>query len=149
MKTISTRAGILIIVSFAMIALGLSFLLSHLPRRSEWERYRIEYPEKAIQANLRQVALAAAVYLRSHNDEAVTYADLLRDGQVIDRPIKPVLGEDYRTVRLSRTASEVEITTKDGRTITCRFGSLGIGGISPSPVGLPPGDDLNAYRDMR
>jgi len=147
MKTISTRTGILVIVSFAVIAFGLSYLLSHLPRQSEWERYRIEYPERAIHANLRQVALAAAVYLRSHNDEAVTYADLLRDGQVIDRPIKPVLGEDYSTVRLSRTASDVEITTKDGRTITCRFGSLGVGGISPSPVSLPPANDLNAHRD--
>lgn len=147
MRTISTRTGILVIVSFSVVAFSLSFALSRLPRRSEWERYRIEYPERAIRANLRQVALAASVYLRSHNAQEVTYADLLRDGQVIDRPIKPVLGEDYRTVRLSRAATKVEIQTKDGQTVTCEFGSLGVGGIGPSPVSLPPANDLNAYRD--
>lgn len=147
MRTISTRTGILVIVSFSVVAFSLSFALSRLPGRSEWERYRIEYPERAIRANLRQVALAASVYLRSHNAQEVTYADLLRDGQVIDRPIKPVLGEDYGTVRLSRTATKVEIQTKDGQTVTCEFGNLGVGGIGPSPVSLPPANDLNAYRD--
>ena len=57
MKTIRTRTGIIVIVSFAIIAFSLSYLLSMLPGRSEWERFRAEHPEKAIQANLRQVCL--------------------------------------------------------------------------------------------
>ncbi|MDI6451061.1 hypothetical protein [Anaerobaca lacustris] len=147
MRTIRTRTGIIIIVAFATVAFSVSFALSRLPRKSEWERFRVEYPERAIRANLRQVALAASVYLRSHRADEVTYADLLRDGRVIDRPIKPILGEDYHTIRLPRTASKVDVVTKDGQTITCEFGTLGIGSIGLSPVGLPPEDDFNIHRN--
>jgi hypothetical protein len=136
MKTIRTRTGILVIVSFAVIAFSLSFLLSKLPRDSQWQRYRTEYPEKAIRANLKQVVLAASAYLMRHDISEVTYGELLRAGQLIERPIEPVLGEDYHAIRLSRADTKVSVVTKDGRTITYEFGTLGVGGISPSPSGM-------------
>ncbi len=143
MRTIRTRTAVIIIVAFATVAFSVSFALSRLPRKSEWERFRIEYPDRAIRANLRQVALAASVYLRSHRVDEVTYADLLRDGRIISQPIEPILGEDYYTIRLARTASKVDIVTKDGQTITCEFGTLGIGSIGFSPVGVPPESNLS------
>lgn len=137
MKTIPTRTGILLIVSFAIIAFSGSFLLSKLPRDNQWQRYRSEHPEKAIRANLKQVVLAASMYLRSRDTNEVTYEDLLRAGRLIESPIEPVLGEDYRTIRLSRADTKVQVVTKDGRTIIYEFGTLGAGGISPSPSGMP------------
>ncbi len=138
MKTIRTKTGVLVIVSFAVIAFSGSFLFWKLPRRSEWDRYRAEYPEKAIRANLKQVVLAAGVYLRSRNVDEVTYDELLKVGQIISKPIDPVLGEDYHTIRLSRSDTKVEVVTKDGKTITYEFGTFGTGGISGSPS-LPGG----------
>jgi hypothetical protein len=138
MKTIRTKTGVLVIVAFAVIAFSGSFLLSKLPRRSEWERYRTVYPEKAIRANLKQVVLAGGVYLRSHSVDEVTYDELLKVGQLISKPIDPVLGEDYRTIRLSRSDTKVEVVTEDGRTITYEFGTFGTGGISSS-LSLPGG----------
>ncbi len=137
MKTIPTRTGMIVIVSFAIIAFSLSFLLSKLPGRSEWERYRTQYPEKAIQANLRQVVMAGSAYLRSNRVPEVTYEDLLRDGRFLERAVDPVLGEDYRTIRLSSRDTKVAVVTKDGRTITYEFGTLSMGGIDPGPVNLP------------
>lgn len=149
MKKIRTRTGILIILAFTIMAFSLSFGLSRWAPKSEWHRFRIEYPERAIRANLRQVVLAASVYLRSHHAEKVTYTDLLQNGQIIDRPIDPVLGEDYHTICLSRTDTKVEVVTKDGRTVTCEFGILGVSSIGPNAVALPPADDLNVYRDTQ
>lgn len=137
MKTIRTRTGILVIVSFAIIAFSLSFLLSKLPTASHWQRYRNEYPEKAIQANLKQVVMAASFYLRSRGVNEVTYEDLLRDGELMEQPIEPVLGEDYRTIRLSPGDTKVEVVTKDGKTITYEFGTSGIGRINPGSLGPP------------
>ncbi|HNY78799.1 MAG: hypothetical protein RBS72_14535 [Sedimentisphaerales bacterium] len=137
MKTIRTRTGIIVIVSFAIIAFSLSYLLSMLPGRSEWERFRAEHPEKAIQANLRQVVMAGGAYLRSHRVPEVTYEDLLRDGEFLSRPVDPVLGEDYRTIRLSSKDTKVAVVTKDGRTITYEFGTLSVGGIDLGPL-VPP-----------
>lgn len=136
MKTIRTRTGIIVIVSFAIIAFSLSFLLSTLPGRSEWERYRKQYPEKAIQANLKQVVMAGSAYLRSNRVPEVTYEDLLRDGRFLEQAVDPVLGEDYRTIRLSLKDTKVAVVTKDGKTITYEFGTLGVGGIDPGPVNL-------------
>jgi hypothetical protein len=131
MKAIRTKTGILVIVSFAMIAFSLSFILSRLPGDSHWQRYRAEHPEKAIQANLRQVVLAATFYLRRHDVNEVTYEDLLHSGELIEQPIKPVQGEDYHTIRLSRTDTKVEVVTRDGKTITYEFGTLGAGQMNP------------------
>ena len=137
MKTIRTRTGIIVIVSFAIIAFSLSFLLSTLPRRSEWERFRAEHPEKAIQANLKQVVMAGGAYLRSNRVPEVTYEDLLRDGKFLSRPVDPVLGEDYHTIRLSSKDTKVAVVTKDGRTIMYEFGTLSGGGIDLGPL-VPP-----------
>jgi len=144
MKTIRTRTAIAIIVAFGIVAFSVSFAVSRLPRKSEWERFRVEYPERAIRANLRLVVLAAAAYLRTHDADEITYDDLLRHGQVIDRPIEPVLGEDYHTIRLSRADAKVDIVTQDGRTVTCEFGTFGVGPIGAGPVRLPPPEDFNA-----
>ncbi|HRS12137.1 MAG TPA: hypothetical protein P5068_10340 [Sedimentisphaerales bacterium] len=138
MRTIPTRTGIIVIVSFAIIAFSVSFLLSKLPGRSEWERYRTQYPEKAIQANLRQVVMAGSAYLRSNRVPEVTYEELLRDGRFLEHAVDPVLGEDYRTIRLSSKDTKVAVVTKDGRTVTYEFGTLSAGGIDPGPVNLPP-----------
>lgn len=138
MRTIPTRTGIIVIVSFAIIAFSVSFLLSKLPGRSEWERYRTQYPEKAIQANLRQVVMAGSAYLRSNRVPEVTYEELLRDGRFLEHAVDSVLGEDYRTIRLSSKDTKVAVVTKDGRTITYEFGTLSVGGIDPGPVNLPP-----------
>ena len=137
MKTIRTRTGIIVIVSFVIIAFSLSYLLSMLPGRSEGERFRAEHPGKAIQANLRQVVMAGGAYLRSHRVPEVTYEDLLRDGEFLSRPVDPVLGEDYRTIRLSSKDTKVAVVTKDGRTITYEFGTLSVGGIDLGPL-VPP-----------
>lgn len=131
MKAIRTKTSILVIVSFAVIAFSLSFILSKMPGDSHWQRYRAEHPEKAIQANLKQVVLAAAVFLRDRGVNEVTYEDLLRNGQLIEQPIEPVLGENYHTIRLSPTDTKIEVVTKDGKTITYEFGTLGAGQMNP------------------
>ncbi len=125
MKTISTKTAIVVIVSFAGLCTALVFAASKLPKTSHWERYRIEYPEKAIQANLRKIVFAAQYHMRSNRVDEARYKDMIGTGIFLDKPIEPILGEDYSTICVTGKDTKIEVVTKDGKTISIEFDPLG------------------------
>ena len=70
----------------------------------------------AIEANLRQVEAAAALYLVL-NDTGTVYGSSLFDGETAERPAT-VVGEDYDLVMIEDGATQVSVTTPGGQEVT-------------------------------
>lgn len=125
MKTIGNKTAIVVIVSFTALCAVVVLAVSRLPRTSHWQRYRQEYPEKAIRANLREVLFAAQGYMREHGVNEARYKDMVGNAIFLDEPIEPILGEDYNTLCVTGQDARIEVVTKDGKTIGIDFEPLG------------------------
>ena len=139
MRTISTKTAVLTILSFTALCVAVVLLASKLPRTSHWDRYRTAYPEKAIQANLREVVFAATDYMRRHGVSEARYEDLVGASIFLDKPIEPVLGEDYNSICLTNQDTKLEVLTRDGTPVRIDFKPLAVSGIGPLPEPNRPG----------
>ncbi len=72
---------------------------------------------RAIYDNLHQLAVAAAQFFRETGKARATPADLVGPGKYIE-VLRPVMGEDYDSVRIERGSSSLSVTTPAGETTT-------------------------------
>lgn len=144
MKTISNRTAFVVIVSFAALCAVIVFAASNRPRTSQWKLYQKQYPEKAIRANLRKVIFAAKGYMRSHRVDKAPYPDMVGKTLFLDKPIEPILGEDYNTICVTGQDTRIEVVTKDGRTIFITFDPLGTFTAGPAMMPMPPRAEPNS-----
>jgi len=138
MKTISNRTAFVVIVSFAALCGVFVFSASKWPRTSHWKQYQRQYPEKAIRANLRKINFAAKDYMRSHRVDKAPYPDMVGKSLFLNKPIEPILGEDYNTICVTGQDTRIEVVTKDGRTIFITFDPLGTFTAGPAMMPMPP-----------
>lgn len=124
MITISTKTAILVISSFAALCIAGVLMLSGLPRTSHWEHYRSTYPEKAIQANLREIVFAATDYMRYNDVSEARYKNMVGTSAFLKKAIEPVLGEDYDSICLRSQDTKLEVVTKHGTPVSITFRPL-------------------------
>lgn len=83
-----------------------------------FQKVRVQSREKAITNNLRMVASAGQQYILEEGAVKVTYKQL--EGEYF-APLESVAGEDYTGLVVSEEGGELEVTTKDGNTITYTY----------------------------
>jgi type IV pilus assembly protein PilA len=84
-----------------------------------FQKVRTNSQEKTIHNNLRQFSAAAQQHMLEHATTSATYADVVgpEDGKYI-RELKPVRGEDYTSLVLKESDTEISVTTADGKVIS-------------------------------
>ncbi|MGC4071032.1 MAG: hypothetical protein QM760_00625 [Nibricoccus sp.] len=84
-----------------------------------FQKVRDNSQEKTIQNNLRQFQAAAQQHMLEHNKTSASYADVVgpEEGKYI-RQLTPVLGEDYTSLVLKDSDTEISVTTADGKVIS-------------------------------
>jgi Tfp pilus assembly protein PilE len=76
--------------------------------------------EKAVTANLRQIASAAMQYMLDEGVEAVTYDDIVGPGKHIES-IESVVGEDYSDIVVTYDMMEISVMLPSGKMVTYQF----------------------------
>ena len=85
---------------------------------AEAQQAEMQRQGKAIELNLRQLASAGQQYMLDKGVTEASYQDLV--GTATDnyiRSIAPVAGENYESMTIYQTTTQVSITTPDGRVV--------------------------------
>jgi hypothetical protein len=84
-----------------------------------FQKVRMNSHQKMIQNNLRQFNAAAQQYMLETGKTSAGYTDLVgpEDGKYL-RELKPVDGEDYESLVLKVSDTEISVTTAKGKTVT-------------------------------
>jgi hypothetical protein len=101
------------------IAGGYSAVLSSARAKAE-EAGKAGGPEPAVQANLRQISLAALAWFIDHPDAArVSSADLI-EAELLFEP-ESVAGESYKDLTVERKGGTLSVKTKDGKAVEFKY----------------------------
>lgn len=85
-----------------------------------FQKVRATSQEKAVTANLRQIASAAQQYMLDEGVAEATYDDIVGEGKYIDW-IESVAGEDYSGIVIDQYATEISVELPSGQVVTYQF----------------------------
>lgn len=107
-----------LVLGYMMIALAPIGLMAAMAIPA-FQKVRAVSQEKAILNNLRQLDAAAQQYMLENGVHQASYANLVGSGPAhYIRNLTPVAGEDYSSLVIRATDSEISVTTGEGRVIT-------------------------------
>lgn len=117
MNTSRSSAGAFTLVEIMIVA-AIIGLLAALAVPA-FNKVRQVARNKSITNNLRQIAAAAQQYILENGVISVNETQLAgTDTTYYLRPVETVNGEDYSTINVNNTSTQIEISDKDADTIT-------------------------------